>query len=645
MNDSDWNLLDKEIFDKCVKQMTYQDFLVTETFDAKKSMNALVVGSERLDAHVIQGYIHDISDAAKSGAYLPDENITNEEMKKILGYLFDCQVARFAGNSLFQTILTCIYIHKDYIINNVFFLNLIKAVTASIVAVENFAAIHFPYDSPIWSFIEDSLDYFKEFNYDDVLEYFNKIKGSEEYDQELVNFALYELQFANYINNYLTVPPPMDFSILDKSEPIGFFAMLHYRDLPTHTPPGTMIIPEHTQSIKIFTDMMSLIKSFETYAHPKTTRDLICDFTNWGLKNKDSIALPRIILFATIFPNGPDKLIFSQPIQDFLIEEFLLLHIPKQFFDTPKSPTYRDHLFSDHIYSFVYKMLRSALMPPSIAYSTLSTTLCKSWAMIQRYSYGLQTENLKSSMFPRTNNENYTEIISNPMSLWGLYAAAEIARLYFEIGIDTDIYNVNDYAGVFIGLNSVYKTLTICKQKQDLINACFKLNSRQKKKHTVLKMQDIKREFQIENPEELELVALADFMEGNFHMMRFCDKTQSMKFKRGVYYKAERTYKSRISSLLELHSVLIMPPENFSILYNFDNISSNKLKADAIRKWNDSKESISKTVSMRGEKTPVVQTLLRCIVMSSIALSKWKEGDQLKISFNRSFPTFSLVAQ
>ena len=98
--------------------MQFDEIITNDEFDSEKAMRSNTVGSPRADSHTISNGIHNIDDYISKGNYLPDEHITNDEIRQIQGKFIDIMISRFNGHNLFQTILTCIYVHKNYSIRN-----------------------------------------------------------------------------------------------------------------------------------------------------------------------------------------------------------------------------------------------------------------------------------------------------------------------------------------------------------------------------------------------------------------------------------------------------------------------------------------------------------------------------------------------
>lgn len=633
MNDN-WTDCDLKVFEKCKDSMTYHDFLFTDNMDTKIAMNSTPIGLPKLDAHVLANGIFGVSDFIKANPDLPNESVSHDQIRKIIGYLFDCQVSRFQGYSLYQSFLTSAYVHREFEIKNHILETLIKSFVAATDKVEKFMAAA-EFRSVIW--INDNIeaDLYHDYDIDKLRTDLQSLKNKESDLADVFELALFELDFAEYIEDIYTKKCPSLPPVHEESESIGFSNFMHYRDLPTTCPPSVPQIPEHKKAIQIMKEMIETIQAFENYPKDTSFRAFLDTAFNWGISHIDTISLPRFILYYLIFPPGAN--ILDQTADDFVKKDFEMNHIPQKFFDGEDSSE-----FPSHVLSFACPAIRAFIMPPCCGYGYAEQTLIKLWGMIQNFVYSMQHSNLKPSMFPRTTNDSYNKIVCEPASLWVNEIAFDVALDFFKLGFLSDIYNNDDYSFIFHALHVIFKAKAQHVQPKNIINAVHKLaDPKGKKKRGPIKGPDVQREIGREIPEELEYTAIADFFDGCFHMMRFCHKVDAMKFKKTQFYNRTNAYGSRISPISHLNGINILPPEGFSIMFDITNITPAKLKNDAIRKWNEAKDHISKSVQARGgEKSPLGTSLLRSTVMSSINLGKWKEGNTISISFNEIFPTF-----
>lgn len=100
----------------------------------------------------ISNGIHNIDDYISKGNYLPDEHITNDEIRQIQGKFIDIMISRFNGHNLFQTILTCIYVHKNYSIRNDLLRTVIYSFLNLIYTIENFVDKYKIASSSTWAY-------------------------------------------------------------------------------------------------------------------------------------------------------------------------------------------------------------------------------------------------------------------------------------------------------------------------------------------------------------------------------------------------------------------------------------------------------------------------------------------------------------
>ena len=174
------------------------------------------------------------------------------------------------------------------------------------------------------------------------------------------------------------------------------------------------------------------------------------------------------------------------------------------------------------------------------------------------------------------------------------------------------------------------------------INAIYELHQRRKGSKAALSTQDIHKQRK-SSEEELKAKIFSSYMEGCFQISRFLHKSGSIKNHKGLFTNASKIYENRFSIFKDFPLDIFLPYNAFNILYDYKNVSLDNIKNEINRKFSQTKELISQSVKLNnGKKSNFHTEILMSIVKSSIAISKFKEGDKIKVTFVNNNPTFEI---
>ena len=637
---NDWKSLDLSLFHDCTAQMKFGDFLWNDNFSSRRAMNSLTVGSRRIDSHLIANNVHSISDFTSQGNYLPDEGATSDEIRKIQGKMFDAMIALFRGFNMYQTILTCVYAHKEYQIKNEVLRCMILSYTNLVRCVQSFVS-KYSLHSSAWALEAGSLDLMHDsVDPKQLREDLLRIKQQDPSVDDIVDFSLFLVDFQNYISDPSGVEFPTTQRIPSQSESIGFSDVLHNRKLPTQSPPQLMQIKNHEESIKEFNDMMNAILEFKNYfSDVSSLVDLIDRAFNWGIQHQNLIILPRFLLYAYLFPkpSNAEKEPKQGILNKLLIEGFEKYHVPKAFFDSSKD-------ISDSIFTISQFAIKPFLMPISFAHHSFTRQLNKYLGTTLNYFMAAQHSSIRLFKFPKTDSESITAILASPLLQWGLFSNKIFLKYYLQLSIEAKVYNPLDYCALFYFLSHVHREIAESYSQQRLIDAAYELSSSQKNKNKRLTATNIKRRQKPESALEIEHKILSSYYDYCIYLMMFVLKTKSIKLPSNEFYNPEKTYSDRKRTIDLMNCIQFMPYDNFHLLYGYNSYNIDRIKFEAKRKFEAIKEIIKKRNDI-GNPPEWIKDLLRKSVVSSLTLVQWKEGSKYSITFDNFIPNFQLINQ
>lgn len=624
--------LDLSIFKECREAMKMDEFICnSETLDYKGTMNALTIGGERIDSHVLANGIHAISDLESHGIPVPNENATPEEIAKIQGYLFDCLVGRMEGHNIYQSVLLSAYVHKELELKNELLKVVVYSHIALVKAMETYISTNFPFSSNTW-WPSSCEEIFHDVNVEELKAEIEKLEKTD-----TIRWAIFEIEMSEFLQGSRSDLPELA-KFPEVSEPLGASKFLHYRDLPTTSPPHGTFIPTHEEAIASFTRTYTEMRESLTLSKPPSVVALLDMMCKWQVSHREASSFSRIFWYTRMFsaPEGTDVKMFGQMLSEFINAELTSIHVPM------KIHTIQDgSCFAPNVTTFLMQFTRSCMANEATLHQYMVKSGLKYWAAIERLTVNLQMKLQKMQTFPKTNSDAMNSVVMTSLTLWSQRIALFLAINSLIIGFNNEIYNSDDFAPIFLTLSNCYKSLSGVIRDQRIVQGVYKhLPPKKPGKKQIARSLDVQKEVDVKTAEEWEVEIMDHFMQGAFHFMRYCLKTGSVKCHKGPFYDFANAYESRMKPFKEFYPSLAIPYANFQLLYNFENVSAAKLKDEVNKKWNAAKAAI--TEAQKAEKSPFLTTLLRTIVMSSIALMKHKEGDKFVIEFKEGIPCFQL---
>lgn len=634
MSNTEWQSIDIKIFTNCIAQMQHDEIISNNEFNANIAMKSNTFGSHRSDSHVIANGIYSINDFISKGNYLPDENITHDEIRQIQGKLLDIMMARFEGNNIFQTVLTCIYVHKEYAIKNSLLRTVIYSFVNLIFTVEDFIDKYKRISSSsMWlnddkhlgiSYLHDksNLDPFS------IRKDLERFKSKDPSISDIVNFSLFMLDFSEFLldfQNKKSLNEPEEIS--KESAKFGCSYVLHNRQLSTSIPPFLIQIKKHDESVQQFIEMIKIINEFQNIQKPSSILDLFIFLYEWNVSNPKVIILVRIILGAILLPDPCEEsfCIYGWPsFKDLLISDLNKFHITDSIFNTDEIIT---------VYEFVTYSIQSLLMPLCLVHSTLQNRILQYWDMVCSFLI----DSSRFMNFPKTDSESTNQIVENPIINYFHRISLEILNIYLKLGFKCGIYNVRDYEQIFFSI--LHKSLKKIYYENRLVSTVydsFKITK-------LISNDEILKKIGEESNEEIVELILVEYFEYCVYYMQFILKTNCIDSQSNDFYNQKQVFEARRLPLTKISSTQFIEFNNFHCLYDPKCHTIDQIQTQIKKKSDDAKKSIKK-LKLRQNLPKMIDDILKRIVTSSLMLSQWKEGDIFKVSLdNDCIPSFQII--
>jgi hypothetical protein len=632
--------LPKSLFEECAASMKTDEF-ISSGMDTHGSMSAIAVGNPRIDSHLLAKGLFSVSDL--STIYIPDDSITPDEIRKIVGYLLDCQVSRFEGYSVLQNVLTCVYLHRDYEIKNPVLKSILYGFVPITLAIEEFVRRrgHMSLVHPGW--VNESLEprgVMPEVESEKIEAELIELKTTRADLADVIEFVLFEIRFAKYLGEPSLeleyVAPPAE------SEAIGFVPEIHFRDLPFHTPPPRAWIPGHEQAITTFRTFIEELIAVQSWPFITSVRDLIAHAFRWGVTHQHSLMFLRMRLMTHIFPlmeTMSTAAYLNSLFMDTIKTELLAAHFPTVYFEQEAFQA-----AADQAHLAASETVRACVLTPSQGYAHLCRRVCKIWAHLYQQVSRFRPELVRAAGFPKISNDEYNAILQHPGAVWATLPMADLVRYFFELGIACELYKRRDYPTIFAALAESYSTVRQFLEKKRTADSIYIANAKRKpnkKSGRVLALRDkdVLAEMGEPSRAEMDAMAMSDYMMGCFHAFRFALCVGAFPLERDQrFYDQEKAYNDRINAIGRLTCIGIWKYEEFSTNFRYDDRTPEELKDLATRKLKNAFAVLGKVNPE--EKTPERQALIRKMVMSSVAVSSYKTGQMLEVEWEGSVPRF-----
>ena len=634
-------------FIECQEKLAYDEMLFTGDMNAFESMSALDVERPKIDCHMMAKGLFTIKELLDNGFYLPDEKITNEELRKICGYFLDVLEARMDGNTIFQTTLMCAYMHKEYEIKNPFLKVVIQSFSAISCAIEKFVNGISNTSLSYWAHSDAIEGIVQEFEISKTKEALKQFENEE--TKDITSFCSFLLEFAEFLEKF-----PEDHSakipelpkFIEESEKIGFTENLHLRDLTTRAPPTKLQIKDHKTAVELFKKAFDDMKEIIALPKPSNVVESISQASNWSFNHQDTMMFVRLVRIGMALGFKSDSYYFyGDSIVDVFKKELIEFHTADNVFAHSDFKT-----IASNIRVFLLHAMRALYLPYSYFCSTMSKNVFQLWMKIQESNINVEMNVAHPK--PKTKFAGTEQILKTTICTWGEFIGAQVGiefvKHYFRSGC---LIN-DDMPFISLVLESVYSTIAGAYEKKrtlDAIYSVFEHRKGSKRAPPPMSSADIDNKKKPESPEELTAKGMSALWGATYNATKFCITTKALKPKESMFFDPMKLYENRFSMISKLREIKIMNAKQYE--FSFKQPES---VASVQKKYTNARSIIKKAMDddaarakeNKDYKSHAINKLMAmCSIQSPAILSKRKDEEiQFDIDGNM-LPVFKLVSK
>ena len=634
-NSPDWKNINVDLFKECQEQLKLDEFLYNEEkFDSYKSTYALDVNSPRIDPHLLARGLFSYSDIVAQGIVLPNENVSLDEIRGILGKLFDLQVSLLDGYSVYQTILMSVYANGFFEIKNELLKNCVFCFQKCWSSVEKYANTVFPGSNSYWTVCSDFDKNIPE-NIPEkevILEYLQKFQNEHPEAKDICQVSIFELELADYIQYFPAREQPAfpeNDSMVQVSSDLGIYPSIHYRKLIYHSPPSKVPLFNHEVSIQKTIDFLKTAKELQQFPKSTTFLDIIVNVFNWGYTHQDAISFARVLIGGYV-TQGIEQTYYHETKQiDFLKQELKRFRVPDSIFKTKEFPSYANLAFK-----CMDSMVHILVAPLAYAHAALSKFIMASWGEVERAFLTLESMVAPSWHYPSTGIKETDQILKTSTMLWFSPISVKLVEIYITLGFATDTYGKDDHAIAAILLEYAYKTQSFITERKHIFDTIMaaadkKKNSKNKNKHITLKQSDYSN--QKLPPDYYVNKAKCQYFHGCFHLARWLYKKGIIPPHQGIFFDPVNSYWERVTNPNNMYVIEVMTKEDFAKQYDYENVSEDEIANEAKQRFDYAKTLLMYAIKTEGKSELITQTLKT--IITTYCIFNIKPGETVSITY------------
>ena len=534
----EWETIPIERFLECKNQLKYDEMIFNNNMNTRLSMSSLEVNSPRIDGHYLAKGMHEICDFINSGIEFPNENITMDEIREIIGYFVDLQVSRLDGFNSFQNILISVYVHREYEIKNDFFKNVIHSFLSAFCSVENYINNHLKNSQSFWTKNEEVKNLVHQYDKKLIKEFFQNYKENNSNVNDIINFCLFEIEFSDYIDSNFNLLPPKIPEFPLATSTIGIIHSIHFRDLPYHSPPAKQQIPDHKIAIEQFISLLNFLPEIINFPKTESFSILLDNAYKWGQNHPNLLIFGRMLLYGFIYQPNPKTTFFNElTLINYLKRDFKNHHIKPEILDLDLEQTTS---FLNSFELFLENTLRGFLMPIQFLQGIFTKIILHIWGYIQKILASLEIS-LKSKLnLPKINIPEFDQLLNKSTLIWSTKIAYQFSNYYFELSYQCKVFLPHDLIFTSIIQKNIIESYLTILEKEKNLNSAYNLFEKKKEKGKkrigILKSQDIKRNSLEDTILEIESKILLNYYYSCYYLMILGYKNNSIEKHPGQFY-------------------------------------------------------------------------------------------------------------
>lgn len=633
-----WKELDYSTFSSCVNDLKYDEMIYNDLFSAKDAMNSLEASHIRLDSHMSQEGEYSIDELKSTGHIILDEEATVDDIIAICSKFLTIQSLRLDGHIFQITLLSSVYICKEYEIKNPLLKLMFKAFSVATYSIETFVNQFGIFPVSCWVHTDKYLKFIENY---DISEVQNEVESFADMPKILKDLALFELGLARFFNSMLNNDIPVLPELPSTTSESGVAKYLHYRNLsasnPTPKPLETTIEEAH----KTFKQLIEELHEAKTIfsQNEYIIKDSFTKIIKWN-STSNKIALSRFAVLGYIvlpfLPSPEEK--FGVQLQ----KELANSHCHINFF---RSKGYQS--FVTNSYSAFSHILKHLVLPISTAQAYLFNHGCQYWSYIQSLGFDLQKSSTPDKILPKCQNPDFQRCVTIHFPLWSTQIASILLETCIRWGFQSDLYSVRDFHIEYYLLELASKTSLMAVIQERTLNAIYKAKSLDtRKKSRMVMTSDVSRVIDQASPEEILINTKSEIYTAYFYSFCIFRKWKSIDINDGQFFSERSVFEMRQNVATQMMHFATKTYEEFEISCKIEDKNESETKNEAIIHFNKSKDYLMQYLKLTKMKTPESTELMRSILMNTIFFQKLKENDKIKININDSFkfyPIFEII--
>ena len=635
--ETSWEEIDISLFKNATEQLKYDEFIFDpEKLNTYYLQYVLHIGEKKLDSHLQAQRDFTFEDYMQYHPDLPNENITPDQIRGVIGKLIDCQVNRWCGFNIFRNILLCSYIHNNFKSKNPLLQVVLDSFSHCIVSTEEFCKSSNSYQTSEWYPCDSSIKYFRvNIDVEKTLSTLQELSSKDPSISDITSICEWELKLGQYLLHFPSDPIPiLPFDkIPQTTSDLGFSDDLHVRDLSISAP-SRILLPNHEKSLEILQSNYDMMKDISLIKFPETMNEFFEFCFNWTRTHRNASYFTRCHFFAKIliFLQGPTP--ESAMISKFIQNDLNNWHIPPIYF--------KNSNWEAVLHYLTYKVLHD--IAKICTYNC--DDCCKGLEKKGIIQIGeilssielFERSMFKPSLFPKTQSDQINAEISSPFSSWISLSAATVAINYLLISYQNEVFNPTDFPSIFFALKLFHKTKAKCLSAYRVSNAVYKIREDKRRRHQTGPIHSSDIQKVPVTPQEAFETALSDYFDAAVYVCNWGISSGAIdiKYFSGLFSNPGKVYNERFLFFQKFTGLGIVT--QYEVFQKIIGIEKGSLQEIAIKKLNMAKKSIADQIAVVG-KTEELTDLLKRVVMVSLKLSKWT-NQSLTVTLTNDIPNF-----
>lgn len=634
----EWKELNYSTFSSCINELKYDELIYNDLFGAKDAMNSLEASHVRLDSHMSQTGEYSIDELKSTGHVILDEEASIDDIIAICSKFLTIQSLRLDGRTFQITILSSVYICKNYEIKNPLLKLMFKVFSVATYSIESFVNSFGMFPASCWVHTDTYIQFIENYKISDVKQ---EVESFSDMPKILKDLAIFELGLASFFDSIINADIPVLPELPTTTSESGIAKYLHYRDLSPSNPtpkPMEATIEEAHKIFKQFIEELNEVKKiFST--NEFFIKEIFTKVINWNAKSP-KIALTRFaVLGYIILPLLPSP---EEKFRDHLQKELSNSHCHINFF---RSKGYA--AFASSTYTTFLHILRHLVLPISTAQAYFDSHGCQYWGYTQSVGFELQKSSTPDKVLPRCQNSDFQRCVSIHFPLWSTQIASKLLETCLHWGFQCDLYAPRDFHIEYYLLELASKTSLMAIIQERTLNAIYKAKSLDiRKKNRMIMTSDVSRVIESASPEEVLVNTRSEIYTAYFYSFCIFKKWKNIDFQEGQFFNEESVFDMRQNVATQMMHFATKTFEEFKAYTKIEHDDENDIKNEAINHFNKSKELLMQYLKLTQTKTAESTELMRANLMNIIFFQKLKESDKVKIVFNENFkyyPIFEVV--